>query len=380
MEPLIHILKRFEEWGIALQSKFQSDLFFRTTVYVIALQAGLVVVSILAFSWVLYYTNGQVVNAIITHILSAPPPSAAFAPALPQSIDAIQSASVRYVFAGIVAVAIFFGALLSWVTLRPARTSLEYQKLFISNVAHELRTPLSSIKTTTEVALMEPGLPPDVRQTFAETVGELDRISDIINNLLSLNQFLRPERMEFANVDLGPVIDQVVQRVTPLARQQTIELRVKKNAYTTAWGSAVALEQVLHNLVKNALSYTPRGRRGVVEVSVEPDYRGAVVLAVADNGIGIAQKDLFHIFEPFYRADTSRTRRVRREGSGLGLAIVNEIVRAHRGKIHIQSALGRGTTVSITLPTGTTSKGHTPHSAAERDSLNEVSVDFSKGG
>ena len=380
METLIQILRRFEGWGIALRHKFQGDLFLRTTLYVVALQAGLVVVSIIAFLWVLHYTNEKIIATVISHLLSAPSPSAAaFYTVLPQSIDVIQQASVRYVFAGVVVVALLFGVLLAYVTLRPARNSLAYQKLFISNVAHELRTPLSTIKTSTEVALLDPSLSAGVRRVFADTLEELDRLSDIINNLLSLNQFLRPERMEFNAVDLGPIIDTTTKRVMPLARQQSIELQVKKNEYRSVWGNAVALEQMLTNLVKNAVNYTPKGRHGVVVVSVGPDYQGSVTLTVADRGIGIAQKDLFHIFEPFYRADISRTRRVRREGSGLGLAIVNEIVRAHRGKINIQSATGKGTTVSITLPAGATPAGEAPHATAEQEMFNEVSVDFSKG-
>ena len=380
MEAIRHILKRFEEWATGLHSKFRSDFFFRSTIYVVALQTGFVVVSVVAFSSILHYSNGQVIETVITHIAaSAPTSTAAYSPILPQSIDAIQNASVAYVFAGIVAVGILFGTLLAYATLRPARNSLQYQKLFISNVAHELRTPLSTIKTSTEVTLLDPTISPDVRETLKDTVGELDRISDIINNLLSLNSFLRPERMEFANIDLGPIAEKVAARIRPLANQYAIDIRIKKHEYSTVWGNAAGLEQVMTNLVKNAVSYTPKGRGGVVTISVEPDYSGAIVLAVADTGVGIAQKDLFHIFEPFYRADLSRARRVKHEGSGLGLAIVNEITRAHRGKIHIQSAVGKGTTVSITLPSGTTPPGEAPHPAAEKESQSEISVDFSKG-
>ncbi|MGH7936419.1 MAG: sensor histidine kinase, partial [Chthoniobacterales bacterium] len=374
----------FGEWGTALRSKFRSDLFFRTTVYVIALQAGLVVISIAAFSWVLHYADGQIISTILSQLNAPASGSAAnFSPVIPQSIDAIQNASVQYVFAGMVVVSLLFGTLLAYVTLRPARSTLEHQKRFISNVAHELRTPLSTIKTSTEVAMLDPSLPRDVRKTFAETVIELDRISDIINNLLSLNQFLRPERIGFSNIDLSHVIESVVRRVEPLADQNEIELHTKKHDYSVVWGNAIALEQVISNLVKNSLSYTPKGRHGIVTVSVQPDYRGSILLTVADNGIGIAQKDLFHIFEPFYRADLSRTRRgVRHEGSGLGLAIVSEIVRAHRGSINIQSSLGEGTTVAVTLPAGTTAQDAAVRGGTgkkNKEMVNEVSVDFSKG-
>jgi signal transduction histidine kinase len=378
MEAVIRILKRLEEWGTAWRTKLTGDLFFRTAVYVIALQVGLVIVSIATFSWVLHYTNQQVINTIASHF-AANAPNGSFSPVLPESIDAIQNESVRYVFAGIIAVAILFGTLLAYVTLRPARTSLQYQKLFISNVAHELRTPLSTIKTSTEVVLLDDTIPDNVREVLSDTLIELDRISEIINNLLSLNQFLRPERMGFANVDLGPLIESVVRRASGLASQFGIELHVRKNSeYCTVFGNATALEQVLTNLVKNAISYTPKGKNGIVTITTQPDYRGSIIVTVSDNGIGIAQKDLFHIFEPFYRADLSRARQVNQGGTGLGLAIVSEIVRAHHGKINIQSAVNKGTTVSITLPAGTTAEGETVLEA-QKEPLSEVSVDFSRG-
>lgn len=377
MEKLIHILKRGAEWGTALRSKFGSDIFFRTTIYVVALQTGLVVVSIFAFAWVLHYTNEKVVEAVVSHLASSQSP-AAFSPVLPDYIDAVQGESVRYVLFGIVAVAGMFGLLLAYATLRPARSSLEYQKLFISNVAHELRTPLSVIKTMTEVGLFEKDLPGGARKTFSEILEELERASGIINNLLSLNRLLRPERMEMRDVDLGGVIDRVVASRRKIADEYDIEIVVKKTPYRLVRGNAAGLEQVAANLLSNALQYTPRKNGGKITVTIEPDYKGSVTLAVADNGIGIAEKDLFHIFEPFYRADLSRTRRVRQSGSGLGLAIVSEVVRAHKGKINVQSAIGKGTTVSVSLPSGA-APDDLPHPSSGGRNMSEVSVDFSKG-
>src|ERR1700675_220093 len=110
MKAHIPILKRFEEWGTAFRSKFQGDLFFRTTLYVIGVQAGLVVVSIAAFSLVLHYSNQQVVRAVIIHLAaSASTTAAVFSPVLPASIDAIQNQSVQLVFVGMVVVSLFFG-------------------------------------------------------------------------------------------------------------------------------------------------------------------------------------------------------------------------------------------------------------------------------
>lgn len=226
------------------------------------------------------------------------------------------------------------------------------------------------------MALLDPGLSATHRKTFIEVLGELDRISEIINNLLSLNTLTRPERMSFGNVDLGHLTTEVIKRHAGLAHEREIKIVVKKDAHRIVWGNSVALEQVITNLLKNALSYTPKGGGGLITVSIHPDYHGMILLSVADNGIGIGKEDLFHIFEPFYRADMSRVRRIKRSGSGLGLTIVNEIVRVHHGKIQIQSALKQGTTASVFLPAGIPEEAGA--ASEHRRDQTEVSIDFSK--
>lgn len=266
------------------------------------------------------------------------------------------------------------GGLLARFTLGPARDTLRYQKLFISNVAHELRTPLSVIKTSTEVGLIDPKLSPATKETLNDIVGELDRVSEIINNLLSLNTLTRPERMKFENVDLSNLVEQVVKRHALLAGERNIAVVLDCDKTAVVWGNATALEQVVANLVKNAISYTPRGKGGVVTVMAQPQGE-MMLLKVSDSGIGISQEDLFHIFEPFYRADMSRVRKVKKSGSGLGLTIVNEIVRVHHGKIQIQSALRKGTNVLVHLPPGRNVSVVSPRTSYQ----GEVSSDFTKG-
>ena len=251
-----------------------------------------------------------------------------------------------------------------------SRDILESQKLFISNVAHELRTPLSTIKTSSEVALLDDRLSKDTKRAFGEIVEEANRISEIINNLLSLNTLVRPERMQFSSVDIAPLSEHALHRHQALARERGIRMLLRKEPGALVWGNAVALEQIMMSLVKNALSYTPQNSRGVVTVVVRPEPPAKeggppmVLFSVADTGVGISQEDLGRIFEPFYRADTSRVRRVKQSGTGLGLTIVNEMVRAHHGRIDIESHKGKparpdgsghsggGTTVSVCLPRG----------------------------
>jgi signal transduction histidine kinase len=202
-------------------------------------------------------------------------------------------------------------------------------------------------------------------------VEELDRLSEIINNLLSLSALMRPERMEFSAIDLSELVSRVVARFSQLARHGNHEITVRKSPHAYVWGSATALEQVVGNLLKNAIQYTPSG--GHIVLTISPVSDDQVELVVQDSGVGIARKDLFRIFEPFYRAEQSRNRS--QGGSGLGLTIVSELLKLLGGKITIRSALGRGTSVILLFPAAR--KGAKVGGSEMHQGLNEVAVDFS---
>ncbi|HEX8591186.1 MAG TPA: HAMP domain-containing sensor histidine kinase, partial [Candidatus Paceibacterota bacterium] len=150
-------------------------------------------------------------------------------------------------------------------------------------------------------------------------------------------------------IDLSEVAETVIGRHAALAQSRGVELSCQTDGKTPILGNLTGIEQVFTNLVKNAINYTPKNEGGQVSVTVR-DNGDEVTASVADTGIGIAKRDLYYIFQPFYRADTSRVRGVGGGSSGLGLAIVNEIVRGHNGKIFVRSTLGRGTTIEITFP------------------------------
>lgn len=386
-----HYLRRLGGSVIGLRDRVRYDLFFRTTAFIIAVQIASAILMLGIFWWALQYTQTNLIDSIADYIVEL----VSRYPALPSEdfasvADRVKTQSVLLVFIGMAVLSAIFGFLLSSVTLRPARKALRYQKRFIGNVAHELRTPLSIIKTQTEVALLDPEVTAPVRATLNETIVELDRISEIINNLLSFNTLMRPERMEFANVDISGVIDKVTQTYAPLAERNGVTVSALKRA-RWVWGNATALEQVVANLVKNAIYYTPKQKGGEVVVCAGYRASGAVELSISDNGIGIPSDELFHIFDPFYRGDTSRARGMGGT-SGLGLAIVNEIVRIHRGKILVASAPNKGTTVTVILPEGSSvraEKGEVEVAVAERRAatgatrgdaaFSEITHDFSRG-
>ena len=372
----IPFLKQFAAWVTGLTDKYRFHPFVRTAVHITLLQIALAVVMIGIFTWGLKYAQDQTITSISEHLSTAIVTGTTSDASLPRSIEQVREQAYGLVFFLIIALNGLFGYFMARFALRPTRRSLRAQKQFIGNIAHELRTPLAIIKTNTEVALFDPKLDPAVKQTFEDTLVELDRISEIINNLLTFDTLARPRRMEFEPIDIRAIAETVLRRHLALAKERGIQLAMDSGRPAFVEGNQTALEQVLTNLVKNAINYTPQHKGGLVRVLVEPDPSGSTVVTVADTGIGIDQKDLFHIFEPFYRGDTSRARGVGSGTSGLGLAIVNEIVRMHKGSISIRSAIGRGTAVKITFPPATGTDFKNPLSG-EKAGMHEVSLDFS---
>ena len=273
--------------------------------------------------------------------------------------------------------ALFFGILIMRATLSPAKNALAAQKRFIGNIAHELRTPLSIIKTNTEVLMLEHQEDKELHATLQENVSEVDRASDIINNLLSLNTYLDPGRIKFTETDMIPVVKDAVHALRQLAERKKIDITVHtRGEYHTVLGNETALEQVVINIIRNAISHTPAN--GAISITLEPDYLGSIVTTIQDTGSGIAQVDLLHIFEPYYRAESSRVRA--KGGSGLGLTIVSEIVKAHRGTIAVQSAIGHGTSVKVAIPCAPAKDGADARDKKAKADSETVTMDFSHHG
>jgi len=317
---------------------------------VVAIQAALVLTTVLVFFVAIQHQQMATSNTIQDQAAQSPAGDKVSPAQLNAPIKDIRNDTLGITFGVLVTLAVIFGYLAARYALDPTRQSLSYQKRFIGNIAHELRTPLSIIRMHSEVALMDPSLAGHVRETMETTIGELDRISGIINNLLSFDSLMRPGHIRFDLVDLREAAAEVVHRHKPMAQSYGIALALDaEDAPAMVMGNRIALEQVLTNLVKNALNYTPQHDERSVIVRID-DRKGEVVASVIDAGIGIAQKDLYYIFQPYFRGDTSRERGIGSGTSGLGLAIVNDIVRAHNGSIVIRSALNRGTTIELTFP------------------------------
>jgi two-component system phosphate regulon sensor histidine kinase PhoR len=216
---------------------------------------------------------------------------------------------------------------------------------FVANVSHELRTPLASIRAMAET--LQDGAINDqsVAGRFVNIiVGEVERLTRILEDLLTLSrsESKLPERSSFVLSDL---IRDVVERFQSQADKAGVQLNYEGPLPLLVVANRDQVEQVLVNLLDNAIKYTSSEGRVDVTAAARSDQ---VVVHIADTGIGILSQDLPRLFERFYRVDKARSRQS--GGTGLGLSIVKHIVETHGGKVMVESEYGRGSTFSFTLP------------------------------
>jgi len=216
-----------------------------------------------------------------------------------------------------------------------------------ANVSHELRTPLTSIKGFAETLLDGAMKDEETCRRFLTIInGETDRLVNLVDDLLDLS-LLESKRvtLDLKPVDLGDLVAHTVDKLRPLALTSQLTLVQSAPSGLVVFADPDRLEQVLTNLVDNALKYTPAGGRIEVQAA---EVNSEVEIAVNDTGNGIRPEDLPHVFERFYRADRSRTRGS--GGTGLGLAIAKHIVEAHGGRISVSSRVDEGTSFKFTIP------------------------------
>jgi len=222
------------------------------------------------------------------------------------------------------------------------------RKELVANVSHELATPLTSISGYLE-ALRDKvikGKEPTLK-TLVLLKEEADRLTAMVEDLRKLS-FVEAHtfRLSLTPVSLKAVMDKIVLKLKPQFEAKKIKLKsTAASGLLKVLADEDRLIQILLNLLDNALSFTSKG--GKVKISARPK-NDFVELTVSDTGIGIAKKDLPHVFERFYRTDKSRSRKT--GGTGVGLAIVKELVKAHGGEIQVESKEGKGTKFSFTLP------------------------------
>lgn len=216
---------------------------------------------------------------------------------------------------------------------------------FISNVSHEIKTPLAIIQNYA-ASLQNKNLDDRTREKYAQTlVGASKRLTALITNILKLNKLENQEiKPEYETVNLTETLAETVLGFEELIENKGLELECDFDEDVIIFSSPSYLETVWNNLLSNAVKFTEKGK---ISVSLKKE-KGQAVVKVSDTGCGISSETGKHIFEKFYQGDTSHSQ----EGNGLGLALVKKVIDITGGTIAVNSELGKGTTFTITLQSG----------------------------
>lgn len=218
---------------------------------------------------------------------------------------------------------------------------------FVSNVSHELKTPITSMKVLADSLVQnEEADLPMYKEFMKDIVEEIDRESQIITDLLTLVKMDRKtSEMNIAEVDIDALLEIIIKRVTPIAASRGIDISYEKHRDTLAEVDEVKLSLALTNIIENAVKYNIDN--GWVKISLNADHKNFHI-KVADSGVGIPDDCKDQVFERFYRVDKARSRDT--GGTGLGLAITKNVILMHRGTIKLYSEYGEGTTFTIKIP------------------------------
>lgn len=212
------------------------------------------------------------------------------------------------------------------------------------NIAHDLRSPITGMRGSAEVMLMQERTPQEYQEVLVEIISECDRLLSLINITLDISEAESGAmKLNLARVNLTDIAVEVGEMFRPAAEEKGVTLDVKSEHEALILADSQRLRQVIVNLVDNAVKYTPPG--GNITISVE--FKDAVaILSVSDTGVGIPQTEIPKIFQRFYRSDRSRSV----GGFGLGLSVAQAIVHAHGGEIHVESSPGKGSAFKVLLP------------------------------
>ncbi len=218
---------------------------------------------------------------------------------------------------------------------------------FVSNVSHELKTPITSIKVLAESLTMQEEVPVELYKEFMSDINdELERMNKIVNDLLSLVKMDKSAaQIIVEEVNINEFIEGILKGITPIASQRNIEILFESVRPVSAQIDSVKLGMAFTNIIENAVKYN--FDNGWVKVSLNADHR-FFYLRVSDSGVGIPEELQDHIFERFYRVDKARSRET--GGNGLGLAITRNAILLHRGSIKVHSVEKQGTTFAVRIP------------------------------
>ncbi len=218
---------------------------------------------------------------------------------------------------------------------------------FVSNVSHELKTPITSMKVLADSLLAQENVPAEMyREFMTDIAGEIDRENKIITDLLTLVRLdKQAEDLNIETVNINELLELLLKRIRPIAAKRNIEIVFESMREVLAEVDEVKLSLAFTNLIENAVKYNIDD--GWVRVTLDADHRFFYV-KVSDSGIGIPEESQEQVFERFYRVDKSHSREI--GGTGLGLAITRNAILMHKGAINLYSRPGEGTTFTVRIP------------------------------
>jgi len=218
-------------------------------------------------------------------------------------------------------------------------------KEMTDNIAHDLKSPITRIRGVAEVTLTKTRSVKEYEQMAASTIEECDYLLEMINTMLDISETeAGAGELDFQIMDMADMVRDICDLFEPLLEKKGLKLTIDVPQTLPLTADIKKIQRLMANLLDNAVKYTHAP--GTISVSLFKDVKGDIVLSVSDNGIGIAETDLPHIFERFYRCDRSRSK----TGSGLGLCLVKAIVKSHGGDINVFSQPGQGSRFEVKLP------------------------------
>jgi signal transduction histidine kinase len=229
--------------------------------------------------------------------------------------------------------------------LKRLEDAFHREKQFTADASHELRTPLSVVQGEATLALTKDRNVDEYRKSIENIYQEAERMSSVLKKLLFLARHEDNKQLEFETINVEVLLDELISDIEILCEDKSIRCKLRVMDDLFVWGDRVSLRELFFNLIDNAVRYTPQGGEILVSLSKED---GDACVAVKDNGTGIPEEHLKHIFKRFYRVDKYRSRS--ESGSGLGLSICQRIAEIHGGTIKVESQVGKGSTFTVFLP------------------------------
>ncbi len=247
---------------------------------------------------------------------------------------------------GIFGVSSLAGYFLAGRTLKPIKKMVDEQDRFITDASHELRTPITSLKTEIEVNLRDKKLSKDTKKILESNLEDVNSLQSLSDNLIRLTQYQKTNNnIHFEDLSLSEIVDEACKKVANLAKHKSVTIKNQVNEFSLE-GDESSLTEAFVIFLDNAIKYSHKNKV-ITLTSKKTDH--SLAIEIKDEGVGIAEQDLPYLFDRFYRADKSRTK-TDVQGYGLGLSIAKQIVDKHNGSIEVESEEGIGTTFSIQLP------------------------------